>query len=179
MRSKRILAAAAAALVATGLSGPAAADGMLGDLEIAHAAYTAGSLDIRYAHLALALSESKAVRDFAATMIRDHSAVNREAEALIARLKVTPKDNPLSRALVKGATVKRAAFVKLSGKAFNCAYAKNELAYHRLVNKTVETEFIPAVTVAPLKALLANALATFKVHQRHAQRMVAGLGCGA
>ncbi len=179
MSTKRIFAAAAAALVTAGLADPAAANGMLGDLEIAHAAYTAGSLDIRYAHLALALSEHKAVRDFAATMIRDHSAVNREAGALIGKLKVTPKDNPLSQALVKSAAAKRAAFVKLSGKTFDCAYARNELAYHRLVNKTVETEFIPAVTVPPLKALLVNALVTFKAHQRHARRMVAALGCGA
>jgi putative membrane protein len=40
----------------------------MNDLEIAHTAYTAGGLDIRYAHLALAISENDAVRDFAQTM---------------------------------------------------------------------------------------------------------------
>ena len=59
----------------------------MNDLEIAHAAYTAGVLDIRYAHLALAISENEAVLDFARTMIRDHSAVNEAAGALIAELK--------------------------------------------------------------------------------------------
>ena len=177
--SSKLILAAAAALVATGLSAPAAGAGQLNDLEIAHAAYTAGNLDIRYAHLALALSENKEVRAFAETMIRDHSAVNRDAEALITRLKVTPKDNPLSRALTDAAAKKRAAFVKLSGNAFDCAYAKNELAYHQLVNKTVETSFIPSVTVKPLKTLLQEALVTFKAHERHAERMVSALDCGS
>lgn len=40
----------------------------MNDLEIAHTAYTAGGLDIRYAHLALAVSENEGGRDFARTM---------------------------------------------------------------------------------------------------------------
>lgn len=73
------------ALAATGLA--AQADEAMNDLEIAHTAYTAGGLDIRYAHLALAISENEAVRDFAQTMIRDHTAVNQAAGALITELR--------------------------------------------------------------------------------------------
>lgn len=163
------------ALATTGLA--AQADEAMNDLEIAHTAYTAGGIDIRYAHLALALSENDAVRDFAQTMIRDHTAVNEAAGALIAELNVTPQDNALSQALIEGAAAKRAELMALSGKAFDCAYAKNELGYHQLVNKTVAESFIPAVTVAPLKALLEEALVTFRAHEQHAEHMVAGLTC--
>lgn len=163
------------ALAATGLA--AQADEAMNDLEIAHTAYTAGGLDIRYAHLALAISENDAVRDFAQTMIRDHSAVNEAAGALITDLKVTPQDNALSQALVHDAAAKRAELMALSGNAFDCAYAANELGYHQLVNKTVAESFIPAVTVAPLKALLEDALVTFRAHEKHAEQMVAGLTC--
>ena len=62
-------------------------------------------------------------------------------------------------------------------KAFDCAYATNELGYHQLVNKTIAEAFIPAVTVAPLKALLEDALVTFRAHEAHAERMVDGLEC--
>lgn len=172
-------------LAATGLfsilaAGCASADDSalaMNDLEIAHSAYTAGTLDIRYAHLALAVSENEAVRGFAATMIRDHSAVNDEAVALITKLKVTPQDNDLSRALVAGAADKRAELVALDGKAFDCAYATNELGYHQVVNRTVEGSFLPSVTVPELKTLLSEALATFKVHEGHAARMVETLSC--
>lgn len=149
----------------------------MNDLEIAHTAYTAGGIDIRYAHLALALSENEAVRDFANTMIRDHSAVNEEAVALITKLQVTPQDNDLSRALVEGAAGKRDELRALDGQAFDCAYALNELGYHQVVNQTIEENFLPNVTVPELKALLAEALETFKVHEGHAGHMVATLGC--
>ena len=175
MKKLALALAAAAALTA-----PALADGdrpAMNDLEIAHAAYTAGGLDIRYAHLALALSDTPEIRAFAQTMIRDHTAVNEAAVALIRRLNVTPEDNGLSRALVAEAAARRAEFVKLSGDAFDCAYATNELAYHQLVNRTVEREFIPAVTVEPLGDLLSDALKTFRAHENHASAMVAGLGC--
>ena len=155
----------------------AQADQPMNDLEIAHAAYTAGGLDIRYAHLALAISENDDVRAFAQTMIRDHTAVNEAAGALITELGVTPQDNDLSRALVEGAAAKRAELVALSGNGFDCAYAKNELGYHQVVNQTVAEAFIPAVTVAPLKALLEDALVTFRAHEAHAGHMVAGLQC--
>lgn len=172
---KTLTLALGLALAATGLA--VRAGEAMNDLEIAHAAYTAGGLDIRYAHLALAISENEAVRDFARTMIRDHTAVNDAAGALIAELKVTPQDNALSQALVEGAAAKRAELITLSGNAFDCAYAANELGYHQIVNKTVAESFIPAVTVEPLKALLEDALVTFRAHEKHAEHMVAGLTC--
>lgn len=169
---------AAAAIVVSAVGCATAEQAKLNDLEIAHTAYTAGNLDIRYAHMALAVSENPAVLDFARTMIRDHTAVNEAAVALIGKLKVTPQDNPLSQALVKGAADKRAAFGKLAGRAFDCAYATNELAYHQVVNQTVVGTFIPQTTVPELKHLLEDALVTFKAHERHAEVMVKGLKCG-
>jgi len=175
---RRLLLTSVALVSALAAGCASADDQVMNDLEIAHTAYTAGGLDIRYAHLALALSENDTVRDFAATMIRDHSAVNDAAVALITELQVTPQDNDLSRALVAGAAEKRAELVALNGKAFDCAYAENELGYHQVVNQTVEGNFIPNTTVPQLKALLSDALVTFKAHEGHAERMVASLNCG-
>jgi putative membrane protein len=173
------LSMAALAVVAMTTLGAQAQDAMMNDLEIAHTAYTAGSLDIRYAHLALAISEDENVRNFAATMIRDHTGVNDAAVALIQELGVTPQDNGLSQALVQGASDKRDELAGLRGKAFDCAYAQNELGYHQVVNQTVENNFIPAVTVPQLEELLSEALVKFKVHEGHAEMMVANLNCGA
>ena len=159
------------------VAGCAVAAEPMNDLEIAHTAYTAGQLDIRYAHLALGLSENEEVKNFARTMVRDHTAVNEAAVALIQRLKVTPQDNPLSQALVQGAADKRDELAGLRGAAFDCVYAENELAYHQIVNKTVAENFIPNVTVPPLKSLLEGALVTFKQHEHHAEKMVAALEC--
>lgn len=162
----------AAAIVAAMTAGQAlAADNGPGDLEIAHTAYTAGEIDIRYAHLALALSDNAEVRAFAETMVRDHAAVNKSALALLQKLKASPQDNETSRTINRQAAEKRAEFVALKGADFDRAYAANELAYHRFVNKTLAEAFIPATDNAELKALLQSALKTFKTHEGHAERL--------
>ena len=174
MNTKPIILSACLAL---SLATPALSGEAMNDLEIAHTAYTAGGIDIRYAHLALGISETPEVREFAETMIRDHSAVNDAAVALIEKLDVTPQDNEMSRALAQGAAAKRAGLASLEGHVFDCAYAINELAYHQLVNRTVEETFIPAVTVPELEALLSDALVTFRAHEGHAEHLVAALAC--
>jgi hypothetical protein len=71
------------------------------DPQIAHIAYTAGQLDIEAAKQALAKSKNKEVRDFADQMVLDHTEVNKQALALVKKLKVKPEDNDTSRSLTK------------------------------------------------------------------------------
>lgn len=163
-----MMAAAASVTVAAAEDGPS-------DMQIAHIAYTAGNLDIRYAHLALAKSDNPKVREFAELMIRDHAAVNEQAVALLTKLGATPEDNATSQQLVANAKAKRDELSALDGAAFDKAYAENELGYHQFVNETVETAFIPAADNKEFKNLLKSALAVFKVHERHAESMVGSL----
>lgn len=141
------------------------------DLEIAHIAYTAGQIDIRYAHLALALSENPEIRKFAELMIRDHTAVNQKALALVKKLNIAPRDNTTSRQLNEQAEKIRAELSQLRGAAFDRRYAENELTYHRFVNQAVEQQFIPKAQNPELKELLGAALQTFKAHEHHAEMM--------
>jgi putative membrane protein len=161
---------AAAALFA--VSGTAFAQAGLNDLEIAHAAYTADIIDIGYAKIALAKSHNADIRAFAELMIRDHTAVNEGAAALLAKLKVTAQDNAFSKALLAGAATKTTELSALDGAAFDRAYAANELGYHQTVNKIVGEIWIPAVKNAEVKSFLEQALVTFKVHEEHANHMV-------
>jgi putative membrane protein len=156
--------------------GPSPAD--LNDLEIAHVAYTADLIDIRYAHLALAKSKDPKVREFAQTMIRDHSAVNDQALALLKKLNANAQDNFLSKQLSAQADQLVDEMSSLSGKAFDQRYADNELAYHQSVNCLVGGTFIPNIENPELKALFEQALKIFKAHEQHAEKMVASLkGC--
>lgn len=147
----------------------------LSDLEIAHAAYTADVIDINYAKIALAKTKNPEVRSFAELMIRDHTAVNKGASALLSKLKVQPQDNAFSQALIAGATAKKAELNALDGADFDRAYAANELAYHHTVNQIVGETWIPTVQNPDLKAFLNQALATFRVHEEHASHMVSAL----
>ena len=151
---------AAAAMLASVALGTAQAESPadLNDLEIAHVAYTADSIDIRYAHLALAISENPDVRAFAQTMIRDHSAVNERALALLNKLNASAQDNFLSRQLNAQADELVKEISHIHGKAFDRRYAANELGYHQAVNGLVEGTFIPNLQNPEVKALFEEAL---------------------
>jgi putative membrane protein len=147
----------------------------LNDLEIAHVAYTADNIDIRYAHLALALSTNPDVHAFANTMISDHTSVNDAALALLETLDATAQNNFLSQTLNANAEQIIDEFSTLRGAAFDRAYAANELAYHRAVNELVENTFIPNIDNPEVKALFEQGLEIFKVHEGHAEMMVQSL----
>ncbi len=144
----------------------------LNDLEIAHVAYTADNIDIRYAHLALAVSTNPEIHRFAKTMIRDHTAVNDQALALLKKLEAQPQDNFLSKSLSENAEKLVDEMSTLRGSAFDKRYAENELAYHKAVNDLVENSFIPNIENAEVKALFEAGLKIFKAHEGHAVKMV-------
>ena len=158
-----------------GIAGPAiAADGP-NDAQIAHIAYTAGTIDVAAGKQALAKSHNKAVREFASEMVRDHQAVNDKALALVKELKVTPEDNATSQALSKGAAAELKKLAALNGSAFDKAYAANEVAFHKTVNGALKSTLIPSVHNAQLKSLLETGLTLFSEHQMHAEHLAAEL----
>jgi putative membrane protein len=158
-------------LLATGIA--TAQDNKPTDPQIAHIAYTADQIDIEAGKLALKKSKNKQVRDFAEDMVRDHTAVNAKALALVKKLNVTPEDNPTSKALLDQAKKEHAALSKLNGKAFDKAYAANEVAYHKTVNGALETKLIPSASNSELKDLLGTGLKIFQGHEQHAEHLAA------
>ena len=170
---------AASGLAATLLLAMTAAPGLAADKpsdpQIAHIAYTAGDIDIKAAKVALDKSKNDKVRSFANDMVRDHQAVNDKALALVKKLNVTPEDNDTSKGLVTSADQKAAELGKLSGAAFDKAYAENELAYHKTVNGALEKTLIPSADNGELKSLLQTGLKIFQGHQHHAETLVKDL----
>jgi putative membrane protein len=172
MLSKTITALAALLLSCAAAGAQAAKPN---DAQIAHIAYTAGQIDVSAAKLALEKSKSQEVRAFAQDMVRDHTAVNDKALALVKKLNVKPEDNDTSKALLKQAKDKEASLKKLSGAAFDKAYAENEVAYHKTVNEALEKTLIPSASNSELKDLLSTGLKIFQGHQEHAEHVAQGL----
>jgi putative membrane protein len=170
MFGRSVFVAATAALL---LPGAALAQAKPNDAQIAHIAYTAGQIDIAAGKQALKHARTKQVRSFAQEMVRDHTAVNQQALALVKKLKVTPQDNPTSASLKKDADAKLASYAKLKGAAFDHAYILNEVAYHKTVNGALRDTLIPDARNAELKSLLQNGLKLFEEHQHHAEELAA------
>src|SRR5712671_5122839 len=102
----------------------------LSDPEVAHVAVTANSIDIDMAKLAQTHTTKAAVRQFAATMITDHTAV--------------------SQFLQTGATQARTSLEPLHGAAFDRAYMDREVAYHQAVLDAIDKLLIPTTENAEL-----------------------------
>lgn len=172
MKRKLLLAAAMLALAVQASPSAAQSPAELNDLQIAHVAYVADNIDIRYAHLALAISSNPAIHEFARTMIRDHTAVNEQALGLLKKLNAQPQDNFLSKQLTANSEKLVDEMSQLRGAAFDKRYAENELAYHKAVNDLVGNTFIPNIDNAEVKALFEAGLKIFQAHEHHAEMMV-------
>jgi putative membrane protein len=164
-----------AALCFAGTSAMAQTTANLTDPQIAHIAYTAGKIDIAAADLALKKTSNNAVKAFANETLRDHTAVNQKALASLDKLKVKPEDNDLSESLAGAAAEQWKELSKLSGAAFDKAYAENEVAYYLTVIGALETTLIPSMKNGELKSLLETRLTLFKNHHKRAERLVSQL----
>src|SRR5690242_21900671 len=149
---------------------PAAAPD-LSDPEVAHVAVTANSIDIDAARFAQTRTQNAAVKQFAKTMITDHSAVNAQAAALATKLGVTPKDNPVSQSLLKAAAEARANIEPLKGKAFGKAYIDREVGYHQAVLDALDHLLSPTTENAELKKLLVDVRPAIAAHLEHAKKL--------
>ena len=161
--------APAAATPAPDTTTAPAAAAKLTDPEIASVAVTADQIDIDYAKIAKSKSKNADVLKFAATMAKDHQAVNDQAIALAKKLNVTPMDNPTTQSLLSGAATTKAMLNSKTGADFDKAYIDNEVAYHEAAIALVEGTLIPDATNPELKSLLQTALPIFKQHLEHAK----------
>jgi putative membrane protein len=145
------------------------------DPQIAAIVVAANSTDIEAAKLAKSKTKNKDVKEFAETMIRDHSASNKQATALVKKLKVKPEENATSKSLTDGGKENIAALKKLKGAEFDKAYVEHEVAYHQQVLDAINNTLIPNAKNAELKDLLEKTAPVIQAHLDHAKKL-AGTG---
>jgi putative membrane protein len=129
--SARVVALAGVLL----LHAPIVSAQRVNDAQIASVVVTANQVDIDTGKLATSKATNGDVKAFARLMVTDHTAVNKSATDLAAKLKVTPEDNPTSRSLKADGDKSIAHLKTLKGAAFDEAYVDCEVAYHQQVTR--------------------------------------------
>lgn len=147
----------------------------LNDAEIAAVVVAANAVDAETGDLAFERATSPQVRQFGKTMATDHRAVNQAAGELVARLNVTPVENPLSRKLRADGAAFRAELAARSGAAFDRAYVAHEVDYHKAVIAAVDQVLIPNATNAELKQTILSVRPALVAHLEHAEQLLKGL----
>jgi putative membrane protein len=125
--------------------------------------------------LALAKTKNPEVKKFAQTMVDDHGGAIKAATDLAGRLKLVPKENDTSKALVAGGEAARTKLKALDGAAFDKAYVDNEVTYHETVLKALDEALIPNAQNAELKALLVKIRPVVAAHLEHAKHLQGSL----
>ena len=172
-------ASSAADSVKAGASGAAGAakDAAAGptDPQIAAIVVAANKVDIEAAEFAKKHTRNAKVKEFANLMIKDHTAVNKQATALVTKLGVTPEENDTSKSLTDGGKQNIDALKALKGKDFDKAYAEHEVAYHEQVLKAIDDTLIPSAKNEELKDLITKVRPAIQTHLDHAKMMVKAL----
>jgi putative membrane protein len=145
------------------------------DAQIAAIVVAANTVDIKTGELAQSKTKNPKVKEFADTMVRDHTAVNKAAVDLVTKLGVTPEENDTSRSLTSSGDQTREQLRGLSGKEFDTAYIDNEVTYHELVIRAIDDTLIPNAQNAELKALLIKVRPSFVTHLQHAEQLKASM----
>jgi putative membrane protein len=145
------------------------------DAQIAGIVVAANTVDIDAGKLAEARSTDKEVKKFAALMVNDHTGVNKQASALVTRLKVKPEDSDPSKSLKDGGAANIKRLQELAGKPFDRAYVDNEVAYHQAVIDALDKTLIPSASNVELKDLLVKVRPAFVAHLEHAKQLQASL----
>lgn len=156
------------------LAGSAAAQAP-SDAQIASIVVTADQVDIDAGKLAESKGSNAEVKAFGKQMVTDHSGVNKQAVALVTKLKVTPEDNDTSKSLKAGGADNVKNLQTLSGAAFDKAYVDHEVAYHQQVLDAIDKILIPSAQNAELKSLLVSVRPAFVAHLEHAKGLQATL----
>jgi putative membrane protein len=160
-------AAAPASMAPADTAKPAAA--APNDAQIAHIVVTVNSIDSAAGVMAKQKGSAKSVKDFAQTMINDHSAVNKQAVALATKLKVTPEDNDVSRSLKSAGDASTSNLQGKSGGDFDKAYIDNEVTYHQNALDAIDKTLIPNAQNAELKSLLEKTRPAVAAHLARAK----------
>lgn len=146
------------------------------DPQIAGIVVTANQIDVDAGKLAKSRSKNKQVQQFAQQMITDHTAVNKQASALVKKLGVKPQDSDTAKSLKKEAAQNMANLKKLKGAKFDKAYIDHEVAYHDEVLGAIDKVLIPSAQNAELKGLIEKVRPAIAAHLEHAKQIQESLG---
>ena len=172
----KMAAAALCSALALWMTGALAESTGPTDPQIAAIVITANQVDIDAGSFAAAKAHAEAVKAFARQMVTDHTGVNKQAAALLAKLAVKPEESDTSRSLKQGGDENLARLKKLNGVQFDRAYIDHEVTYHQTVIDALDKTLVPSAKNEDLKALLIKVRPAFVAHLEHAKGLQAKMG---
>lgn len=135
----------------------------------------ANTADMETGQLAVERGSTKAVRDFGAMLVHDHSLVRQQGRDLAEQLGVTPTP-PADDASAVAHADAMATLRSKQGAEFDKAFLDHEVRFHEDVINAVQSTLFPAVQNAELKAFVVKVAPAFDAHRIAAANLRNKLG---
>jgi len=164
--SLQILAAGMFALLSAGAMAQTPNDAQIAGIVVA-----ANTVDINAGTLAKSKAMHKDVKAFGQHMVTDHTGSNKQATALVKKLKVKPEESDTSKKLKSDGAANVAKLKGLKGAEFDKAYIDNEVSYHQAVLDAIDKTLIPNAKNAELKDLLEKTRPVIDDHLQMAKKI--------
>jgi putative membrane protein len=163
---------------------PGANRGDWTDAKILRAVVTANAMDSALGDFAAKIASTPGVKDYARTMMRDHSGANKAANDLSRSANIPYDSAHLDKKDPQIETTQDAAdqmneLRKLQGIEFDKGYVQGEVKMHEDVLKSIDKDFIPNAQHADLRAYLEKIRPTVAAHLERAKTLKDELDRGA
>jgi len=148
----------------------------LTDAEIAAIVKAANTGELEQAKIAKTKAKNKAVKEFAAMMVKDHTDMIKSGDAVCKKAGIEAKDNEISAHMTDEAkTTLEALKSAAKGADFDKAYMDAQVNAHTQVLESIDKKLMPNVQNADLKAELERARPKVEAHLGHAKEIQASL----
>lgn len=142
-----------------------------GDRMIYMALESANTGEIEAAQVALTKANSPRVKQFAQTLIDDHTKVRQEARDLQRKENGDmPNMPPDSSSGAHAAAMQQ--YANLTGRDFDRVFLQNQIDMHKEVIGDVRDRLIPTARSKDLKSLMQKALPSLEAHRRTAESLL-------
>lgn len=142
---------------------------VLADPQITNIVMTANAIEVALGQLAQQRASDEEVRNFAATMVSDHSAIYREQAALAQQLGINPGPHPIAEQHESTARQTEQALQQLHGAQFDRVYMANEIVMHQNLLDSLQSVFVPRTENPQMREFLEKVRATVAAHLRMAR----------
>src|SRR4051794_29724250 len=156
--------------------GDAGTTAVASDAEAMGVALEVNTGEVTQGQLALVRAQMAPVTAFANRMVDEHTAANQRLVALGQRKGLVPSDSALRRSLASQSQQTLTVLWANAASTFDLAYAQSQVTLHMQVLTVMDTQVLPAVQDADLRAELMSQRAAVADHLTAAQALVATLG---
>jgi putative membrane protein len=145
------------------------------DTEIAAVLLAANAGEIEESQLATTRADNTTVREYAAEMIREHTAATAQARMLFDSLDLVPDPNDTSRMLVMESEDAMRIMLAETGADFDRTYMSRQRDAHRSLLSLLDMSLIESVVSVELRMMLEQLRPTVAEHLAAAEEILSGL----